>query len=717
VSLPKTPIKGDAETRRFLEAVRQQVDSTTNNALTLNDLRSNGFFANNGIDVGGNDDVAPPTTPTNLQASGAFESIIITWGFADYVGHSNSRIYRSLTNVFANAEVLANVDGRVYGDVVGGNKTYYYWVSNVNVNNIESATSQANGVQAVTLPNTQALLNALTTAITSSQLNNALGARINLIDGIDTLVGSVNARLKALDTEITTELNQYTNDQISASSTSLTNTFNNTLNSYVTTATLTNNYYTAAGTNSAIATANSTLTANFNSTLGGYVTTATLTNNYYTAASTNSAISAANSTLSSNFTSQLGSYVTTATLTNNYFTGTTTNAAIASSVGQVSARLNNFNGSSGVTVEQSYTAEASKVTGLQGQYTVKIDNNGYVSGFGLASTAVNGTPFSDFIVRADRFAISSPSGPAIAPVTPFIVTTATSVIDGVSIPAGVYIKSATILDGAITNAKIKDAAIDDAKIASLSAAKITTGSLDAARVTIDGVTLDTYYDASIARNRLRIRDLGVGTAKIENAAISTLKIAGNAVTLPLVYTAADINVTSTITVGSGTNCVTTYVGANLGDWELNYFTYQLYYVGANLGSYTYVCTAGSGVTGGQDVIETAFITVGDNAASGGLIVVFYATLDATQFIDSAQKIALLIDTGSGYTLSRQTTVGTVTNNGNTYASLPIAIATSINGVTSARFKVVTGKFQIPNAGTNNSSYMRNTTLSVLGAKR
>ncbi len=47
--------------------------------------------------------------------------------------------------------------------------------------------------------------------------------------------------------------------------------------------------------------------------------------------------------------------------------------------------------------------------GLSGQYTVKIDNNGHVSGFGLASSSIDGTPTSEFIVRADRFAFVNPS--------------------------------------------------------------------------------------------------------------------------------------------------------------------------------------------------------------------------------------------------------------------------------------------------------------------
>lgn len=46
---------------------------------------------------------------------------------------------------------------------------------------------------------------------------------------------------------------------------------------------------------------------------------------------------------------------------------------------------------------------------LFAQYTVKIDQNGYVSGFGLASETVNGTPRSQFQVRADSFSITNPA--------------------------------------------------------------------------------------------------------------------------------------------------------------------------------------------------------------------------------------------------------------------------------------------------------------------
>ena len=98
------------------------------------------------------------------------------------------------------------------------------------------------------------------------------------------------------------------------------------------------------------------------------------------------------------------------------------------------------------------------VDGLSGQYTVKIQTNTagggkYVSGFGLASTPVDGTPTSRFIISADQFAVIEPArydlsddqalnNSLLNDYTPFqIITTPTS-YDGIEIPRGVYIKEA-----------------------------------------------------------------------------------------------------------------------------------------------------------------------------------------------------------------------------------------------------------------------------------
>ena len=67
----------------------------------------------------------------------------------------------------------------------------------------------------------------------------------------------------------------------------------------------------------------------------------------------------------------------------------------------------------------SIATNVSSIDGIQAKYTVKIDNNGYLSGYGLISTANNGVPTSEFIVLADKFAIVHPGD---SPVVPFIVT-------------------------------------------------------------------------------------------------------------------------------------------------------------------------------------------------------------------------------------------------------------------------------------------------------
>lgn len=73
---------------------------------------------------------------------------------------------------------------------------------------------------------------------------------------------------------------------------------------------------------------------------------------------------------------------------------------------------------------------------------------------------------------------------------PFTVQTSPTTINGVSVPAGVYMEDAWIRNGTITNAKIGNAAIDDAKIANLSAAKLTVGD-----GTVGGILKSSNYVA------------------------------------------------------------------------------------------------------------------------------------------------------------------------------------------------------------------------------
>lgn len=93
--------------------------------------------------------------------------------------------------------------------------------------------------------------------------------------------------------------------------------------------------------------------------------------------------------------------------------------------------------------------QAELVQGLSAQYTLKLDVNGYVSGFG----AYNDGSSADFAVLADRFWIAQP-GAASSAVKPFMM------VDGKTYIDSAFIRDASIQEGKlgpITFGKIIDA--------------------------------------------------------------------------------------------------------------------------------------------------------------------------------------------------------------------------------------------------------------------
>ncbi len=154
-------------------------------------------------------------------------------------------------------------------------------------------------------------------------------------------------------------------------------------------------------------------------------------------------------------------------------------AAQATQISQVQASV----AGNSAAIQQVSQASADADGVINAKYTVKIDVNGYVSGYGLMSTANNATPFAEFIVRADRFAIGSPTGPGtgIVPKVPFIVLTTPTTIGGQVVPPGVYIDEAFIKNGVIDSAKIGNAAITSAKIGD---AEVGTLKIAGASVTV-----------------------------------------------------------------------------------------------------------------------------------------------------------------------------------------------------------------------------------------
>ena len=102
----------------------------------------------------------------------------------------------------------------------------------------------------------------------------------------------------------------------------------------------------------------------------------------------------------------------------------------------------------------SINTQATSINGLEAQYTVKIDNNGRVAGFGLASTSTTSTPTSEFVVIADKFSIVNPSSTAATPIIPFQVSGSK-----ISMTGNVEINGSLMVTGSVDTAQLSANAV------------------------------------------------------------------------------------------------------------------------------------------------------------------------------------------------------------------------------------------------------------------
>jgi len=202
-------------------------------------------------------------------------------------------------------------------------------------------------------------------------------------------------------------------------------------------------------------------------------------------------------------------------------------SANASSISQVQARLD-AGDYAAVKIESS--ANASAIAGLSVEYSLKLDVNGFVSGYGT----VNDGTSSEFLIAANKFGIVAPTlNSDTEPVTkyhgliwknisagtvagvppgasrrwvvvsavgswqlvgfgalPFAVLTTATTINGTEFQPGVYIDGASIVEATIGNAQIGTEAVDNSKIADVSAAKITFGEMSGDRIAANSLDAD-----------------------------------------------------------------------------------------------------------------------------------------------------------------------------------------------------------------------------------
>jgi possible phage associated protein len=139
---------------------------------------------------------------------------------------------------------------------------------------------------------------------------------------------------------------------------------------------------------------------------------------------------------------------------------------------------------------------AQSINGLEAQYTVKVDVNGKVAGYGLATTPKNGTPESKFIVNADRFGVGSTGK---ADIFPFTVDTRQN---------RVGVNGELVVNG--------KAIIDRLNVGDIHGDKITANTLNANRLKAGSVTAREMAAGSITADKLNVNNLSAISANMGN---------------------------------------------------------------------------------------------------------------------------------------------------------------------------------------------------------
>ena len=398
-----------------------------------------------------------------LTATARKDGIDVAWTYPSVLPQAvaHTILYRSTTSVWSSSVESAGivVAGSYYFHQVPlvANTTHYYWIKIVSVNGTYGTL--IGPASATMLPSHQYIVDTLVGQIQESQLTALLRTRINEIDVVaaDLLTEGV-ARL-AQDSVFSGLLTQQISD-LAATDTLVANevvqrtSANNALAAQMTAVVAT-----AAGNTAAVITEQSAR------------------------ATADSAEATARQALGVTFGNNLAAAITAERLVRVNAEGALaqdiTNVSVAFAAGDAAERVVN---AAAIEAERLTLADADTVmatsidtlqidlgleqgkiqtlqtvvgdvnSGLVAEYSVRLDVNGHVSGFGLLN---NGTS-SEFIVNADKFAIIKPGyGAAEVPFVIGTVAGATRIV----LNAASYIADATITTAKIGNAQVETLSI------------------------------------------------------------------------------------------------------------------------------------------------------------------------------------------------------------------------------------------------------------------
>ncbi len=202
--------RDQAATSENVELLTGQRGDKLDKAVTFRELNALGLATlrpgAGGIYVPGkNPDLFPtgvydkPHAPVNVQASGAFHTVLVDWDGPTYRGHAHAEVWRAETDSLPDATLVGTTIANMFSDAIGKGAKFYYWVRFVNGKDDHGPFHGEHGVAAETSRDVQDILDELQGKIESSHLAQELLKPILDVPQLSAIIDETKANLAALD--------------------------------------------------------------------------------------------------------------------------------------------------------------------------------------------------------------------------------------------------------------------------------------------------------------------------------------------------------------------------------------------------------------------------------------------------------------------------------------------------------------------------------------
>ena len=333
------------------------------------------------------------------------------------------------------------------------------------------------------------------------------------------------------------------------------------------------------------------------------------------------------------------------------------------------------------TLDNNTVATMVTVDGLSSQYSVKVDANGRVAGFGLASTLIDDTPVSAFSVLADKFSIVNPSSSEDDPIIPFTVSAdkihmGTDVaISGDLITSGTVSADRLDVSGLITaGSLVVTSAVND-NVTAISGDVITTGTVSTDRLDVSSlITAGSLVVTSAVNDNVTAISgdvITTGTVSTDRLDVAGLITAGN-----LVITSA---VNDNVTAISGDVITTGTVSADRLDVAGLITAGSLVVTGANIST----LTNNSGFVDATGAASAAPVqsVAGETGAVSASTIASAAPVQSVAGATGAVSVSTIISAGS--IVAQGDNISTLTNNSGFVDAAGAASAAPVQSVAGA----------------------------------